>query len=98
MQDGVARRALALGMYISISGIVTFKAAESLRAIVRDLPLDRFIATDCPHFYRGALTGESEEEFATRLADNLEQLVLAEGPDTIAAFFAATIAIATIIV
>lgn len=53
-----------------------------------DLPLDRFLATDCPHFYRGALTGESEEEFATRLAENLEKLILAEGPDTIAAFFA----------
>jgi 4-aminobutyrate--pyruvate transaminase len=53
-----------------------------------DLPLDRFIATDCPHFYRGALTGESEDEFATRLAENLENFILAEGPDTIAAFFA----------
>jgi len=53
-----------------------------------DLPLERFIATDCPHFYRGALTGESEEDFATRLADNLEKLILAEGPETIAAFFA----------
>ena len=53
-----------------------------------DLPLDRFIATDCPHFYRGGLTGESEEDFATRLAENLEKLILAEGPDTIAAFFA----------
>ena len=53
-----------------------------------DLPIDRFIATDCPHFYRGALTGESEEEFATRLAQNLENLIVAEGPDTVAAFFA----------
>ena len=35
----VAHRALALGMYISISGIVTFKAAEALRATVRDLSL-----------------------------------------------------------
>jgi len=53
-----------------------------------DLPLDRFVATDCPHFYRGAITGESEEDFATRLADNLENLILAEGPETVAAFFA----------
>ncbi len=44
----VAERALALGMYISISGIVTFKAAEELRTIVRDLPLDRLLVeTDC---------------------------------------------------
>ena len=54
----VAKRALALGMYISISGIVTFKAAESLRTIVRELPLDRLLVeTDAPYLapvpYRG---------------------------------------------
>ena len=38
--------------------------------------------------YRFAEPGESEEDFATRLADNLEKLILAEGPDTVAAFFA----------
>ena len=32
--------------------------------------------------------GESEEDFTTRLADNLEQLILAENPDTVAAFIA----------
>ncbi|WP_422035965.1 TatD family hydrolase [Reyranella sp.] len=46
----VAERALALGLYISISGIVTFKAAEDLRAIVRDVPLDRLLVeTDAPY-------------------------------------------------
>ncbi len=55
-----------------------------------DLPLDcnRFIHTDCPHHYRFAEKGESEEDFATRLAHNLEQLILREGPDTVAAFIA----------
>ena len=54
-----------------------------------DLPLDgRFIHTDCPHHYRFAHAGESEEDFATRLAHNLEQLILREGPDTVAAFIA----------
>lgn len=53
-----------------------------------DLPLDRFIHTDCPHHYRFAQPGESEEDFATRLAANLEALILEEGPDTIAAMFA----------
>ena len=54
-----------------------------------DLPLDgRFIHTDCPHHYRFAQAGESEEDFATRLANNLEQLILREGPDTVAAFIA----------
>ncbi len=53
-----------------------------------DLPLDRFIHTDCPHAYHDALPGEDDEAFATRLATNLEELILREGPDTVAAFFA----------
>ena len=53
-----------------------------------DLPIARFVHTDCPSYYRGAEQGESEEAYAARLAANLEQLILREGPDTIAAFFA----------
>ncbi|HEX8013013.1 MAG TPA: aspartate aminotransferase family protein [Casimicrobiaceae bacterium] len=53
-----------------------------------DLPIARILHADCPHYYRGARAGESEEAFAARLAGNLEQLILREGPDTVAAFFA----------
>ena len=53
-----------------------------------DLPIARFLHTDAPYHYRGARDGESEEAFAARLAGNLEALILREGPDTIAAFFA----------
>ena len=53
-----------------------------------DLPIERILHTDCPHHYRNAEEGESEEDFATRLAENLEKMILDEGPDTIAAFFA----------
>src|SRR5256885_15285121 len=53
-----------------------------------DLPIARILHTDCPHYYRGAQPGESEEAFATRLAGDLEQMILREGPDTVAAFFA----------
>src|SRR5690606_18069493 len=53
-----------------------------------DLPIARILHTDCPHYWRHGLPGESEEDFATRCADSLEQLILSEGPDTIAAFFA----------
>ncbi len=52
-----------------------------------DLPLARILHTDCPHHYRFALEGESEEDFATRLAQNLERLIVDEGPETIAAMF-----------
>lgn len=53
-----------------------------------DLPIDRFLHVDSPHHYREARAGESEEAFATRLAEALEQTILAEGPETVAAFIA----------
>ncbi len=53
-----------------------------------DLPLPGFLHTMTPHFYHGALPGETEEDFATRCAHELEKLILAEGPETIAAMFA----------
>jgi 4-aminobutyrate--pyruvate transaminase len=53
-----------------------------------DLPGPGVLHTDCPHHYRFAQPGESEEAFASRLAANLEKLVEKEGADTIAAFIA----------
>jgi 4-aminobutyrate--pyruvate transaminase len=53
-----------------------------------DLPIARVLHTSCPHHYRFGKDGESEEEFATRLASELEELILREGPDTVAAFIA----------
>ena len=46
----LARRALRLGAYISFSGIITFKNADDVRAIAREVPLDRVIVeSDCPY-------------------------------------------------
>ncbi len=46
----LAQKAIALGYYVSISGIVTFKNAEDLRATVRALPLERLLVeTDSPY-------------------------------------------------
>ncbi|MBP2293057.1 aspartate aminotransferase family protein [Azospirillum rugosum] len=53
-----------------------------------DLPIARILHADCPHHYHFAEPGETEEDFATRLAESLEAQILAEGPDTIAAMFA----------
>lgn len=54
-----------------------------------DAPLnDRFLHTDVPYYYRFAEPGESEEQFSTRLAENLEKMIVAEDPDTVAAFIA----------
>ncbi|HVY17946.1 MAG TPA: aminotransferase [Rhodopila sp.] len=52
------------------------------------LPIPGFLHTEYPHYYRHHTDGESEEQFATRLADALEQLILREGPETCAAFIA----------
>lgn len=53
-----------------------------------NLPLDGFLHVECPHYYRDGQEGESEEEYATRLAESLEAFIEKEDPETIAAFFA----------
>ncbi|MEZ5846617.1 MAG: aminotransferase [Geminicoccaceae bacterium] len=54
-----------------------------------DLPAsDRFFHVTTPSHYRDGREGESEDAFADRLAQEIETLILALGPDTVAAFFA----------
>lgn len=53
-----------------------------------DLPLPQILHTTSPHYRTMKQDGESEAEFAKRCAQDLEDLILAEGPETIAAFFA----------
>jgi 4-aminobutyrate---pyruvate transaminase len=52
------------------------------------LPFAPFKHTEFPHYYRRHEPGETETEFSTRMAQALEKLIEAEGPETIAAFFA----------
>ena len=51
-----------------------------------DLPLARVHHTLCPHYWKYARPGESELDFSRRCAAELERLILAEGPETVAAF------------
>lgn len=53
-----------------------------------DLPIAGIHHAGTPHHYHNAHPGESEEEFATRLAEELDAMIMAEGPETVAAFFA----------
>ena len=53
-----------------------------------DLPLDRVLHTTAPHFWKEGRDGETEDQFATRCAEDLDALIQREGPDTIAAFWA----------
>ncbi|MFA7580206.1 aspartate aminotransferase family protein [Castellaniella sp.] len=66
-------------------------AAGSLTGMERnhkdfDLPLPRILHTSTPYWYRNGKPGESEVDYATRCAQELEDLILSEGPDTVAAF------------
>jgi len=53
-----------------------------------DLPLPGILHADCPHYYRYAEPSETEDEFTTRLANNLDEMIQREDPETIAAFIA----------
>ncbi|MBI3674590.1 MAG: aminotransferase class III-fold pyridoxal phosphate-dependent enzyme, partial [Rhizobiales bacterium] len=53
-----------------------------------DLPIKNVLHTSCPHYYRFGEAGESEEQFASRMAQDLEDTILREGPETVAGFIA----------
>ena len=58
----LAEKAIEFGFFISLSGIVTFKNAEPLRQIVRDLPLDRILVeTDSPYLAPVPKRGKQNE-------------------------------------
>jgi TatD DNase family protein len=70
----LARHGLALGGYVSFSGVVTFKKSDALRDIARDVPLDRILVeTDAPYLAPEPMRGKTNEpafvvHTATRLA------------------------------
>ncbi len=63
----------------SLTGLPVFHQAF-------DLPAPDILHTVCPHWYRKAPQGMAEADFAQYCADELEKMILAEGPDTVAAF------------
>jgi len=71
----LARRAIDLGLYISFTGILTFKKSDDLRAIAASLPRDRILVeTDAPYLAPGKFRGKRNEpayvvETAKMLAD-----------------------------
>jgi TatD DNase family protein len=60
--ERLAQRALALGLYISASGVITFKKSEALRAVFATVPLDRLLVeTDAPYLAPGPQRGKRNE-------------------------------------
>jgi len=72
----VARAALELGFYISFSGIVTFKNAVDLRAVAKEVPLDRtLIETDAPYLAPAPHRGKTNEPaYVVHVARQLAEL------------------------
>lgn len=72
----LARRAATLGAWFSVSGIATFKAAEEVRAVIRDMPADRIILeTDCPYLAPVPLRGRrNEPAFLPHILDKLAEI------------------------
>ena len=71
----LARRAIALGLYISFTGILTFKKSDDLRAIAKSLPDDRILVeTDAPYLAPGRYRGKrNEPSYVVETADVLAQ-------------------------
>jgi len=71
----LAERGVALGLYVSFSGVVTFKKSDELRSIARDVPLDRLLVeTDAPFLAPEPMRGKGNEpayvaHTASKLAD-----------------------------
>ena len=67
---------------------VSLSGQPHMHARFDPIPLPMFRHLSNPNYYRFHLEGESEEEFSARMAAEFEQMILDEGPDTVAAFFA----------
>jgi TatD DNase family protein len=72
----LARTAAALGAWFSVSGIATFRAAEEVRAVIRDMPADRIIVeTDCPYLAPVPMRGRrNEPAFIGHVLDKLAEI------------------------
>jgi TatD DNase family protein len=72
----LCQRALALGSYVSVSGILSFKSAKDVRAVIADVPLDRLILeTDCPYLAPVPMRGRrNEPAFLVHVAEALATL------------------------
>jgi TatD DNase family protein len=74
--QAVAEAAMAMGFYISFSGIVTFKSAKELQAVARAVPLERMlIETDAPYLAPVPMRGKTNEPgFVRHVAEFLADL------------------------
>jgi TatD DNase family protein len=79
--EDLCRRALALGSFVSVSGILSFKSAKDVRAVIAGVPLERIILeTDCPYLAPMPMRGRrNEPSYLVHVAEALSALM---GVDT----------------
>lgn len=77
----LCQRALRLGAFVSVSGILSFKSAKDVRAVIANVPLDRLILeTDCPYLAPVPMRGRrNEPAYLVHVAEALGALM---GVDT----------------
>ena len=77
-----------IGAYHGVSAAAGSLTGIPLYHKAFDLPFDGVLHTSCPNFWKFGNPGETEEEFTDRMIKDLEDLILREGPETVAAFIA----------
>ena len=79
--EDLCQRALALGAFVSVSGILSFRSAKDVRAVIAGVPLDRLILeTDCPYLAPVPMRGRrNEPSYLVHVAEALGALM---GVDT----------------
>ena len=79
--EDLCQRALRLGAFVSVSGILSFKSAKDVRAVIANVPLDRLILeTDCPYLAPVPMRGRrNEPAYLVHVAEALGALM---GVDT----------------
>jgi adenosylmethionine-8-amino-7-oxononanoate aminotransferase len=89
-RNGQPQRRKIISRLNAYHGVTAVSASMTGKAYNAEfgLPLPGFLQVDCPHYWRFGLEGETELEFSQRLARNLEELIIKEGPDTIAGMWA----------
>jgi TatD DNase family protein len=72
----LAQRGLALGAYVSVSGILSFRSASDVRDVIADVPMERIILeTDCPYLAPMPMRGRrNEPAFLVHVAEALAKL------------------------
>lgn len=73
---GLAQRALALGAFFSVSGILSFRSAKDVRGVMAEVPMDRIILeTDCPYLAPAPMRGRrNEPAYLVHVAQALAEL------------------------